>query len=79
MRKDTGGQVYSNVYEKINNWGSKSIMVESGMTMRQYYKCQILKGSISKYGTFGVSAKVIADRCGEYADALIKEDMDSAK
>lgn len=50
---------------------------QEGMTMRQYYKGQVVSGQLAR----GVweSLNQLATECGDLADAMIKEDEEHDK
>ena len=49
--------------------------IKEGMTLRQWYKSQIMVGLMNTSGVLGVNRETVIEAACQIADALIAEDM----
>lgn len=82
MTKDTGGSAFPKVsYQKPDGYGAHIMIVEGGMTLRDYFAARAMQGWISNSPQIGGNvlngsdghAESIASISYAWADAMIAE------
>lgn len=78
--KNDGGQAFPSIIPKIYKTGFPGDAIDyvGGMSLRDWYKGQALIGAVAESyrngNEFGwATPESVAKKCGEYADAMLKE------